>query len=214
MITHVICPLCAINHTTQLLPELLGDQYFHCPKCDLRFLNSKYRLNSEDEKKRYLTHNNDVNDPGYQNFVAPLYQEIRKRAQPLARGLDFGAGPGPVIADLLQKDGFRISLYDPYFWPHPDLLNDQYDFVFACEVIEHLYDPHLEFKRMKSCLKIHGFLGLMTHVYDETIDFASWYYRKDPTHVAFYSKETFAWIKEHYGFSDFVFASTRTIVLF
>jgi len=30
----------------------------------------------------------------------------------------------------------------------------------------------------------------MTNFYDENIDFASWYYRKDPTHVAFYSKET------------------------
>ncbi len=30
----------------------------------------------------------------------------------------------------------------------------------------------------------------MTKIYDKSIIFEDWYYRKDPTHVAFYSKQT------------------------
>ena len=31
---------------------------------------------------------------------------------------------------------------------------------------------------------------MMTNFYDESIPFKDWYYRKDPTHVVFYSLET------------------------
>ncbi len=41
----------------------------------------------------------------------------------------------------------------------------------------------------------------MTDIYNKSIDFHSWYYKNDNTHVFIYQKETFDWIKEHYGFS-------------
>ena len=36
-----------------------------------------------------------------------------------------------------------------------------------------------------------GFLGVMTTFLSDEKDFGQWYYRKDPTHVAFYRPETF-----------------------
>jgi hypothetical protein len=42
----------------------------------------------------------------------------------------------------------------------------------------------------------------MTELYNEGIDFASWYYKNDPTHVFFYSQETFEWIKKEFCFSN------------
>ena len=53
------------------------------------------------------------------------------------------------------------------------------------------FNPALVIFDLNKILKKDGWLGIMTNFYDENIDFASWYYRKDPTHVAFYSKETF-----------------------
>ena len=29
--------------------------------------------------------------------------------------------------------------------------------------------------------------------------FATWHYRRDPTHVVFYREETFAWLAAHFG---------------
>jgi hypothetical protein len=31
--------------------------------------------------------------------------------------------------------------------------------------------------------------------------FLQWRYRRDPTHVSFYSPATFAWIASHFGFT-------------
>jgi len=48
-------------------------------------------------------------------------------------------------------------------------------------------------------LKSGGRLYLMSDIYDGR-DFGSWYYKNDPTHVFLYTKETFEWIREHFGF--------------
>ncbi|MFW6254556.1 MAG: hypothetical protein ACOC41_06480, partial [Chitinivibrionales bacterium] len=39
-----------------------------------------------------------------------------------------------------------------------------------------------------------------TSLYSDDIDFGSWAYKNDYTHVFFYRKETLAWIRNHYGF--------------
>jgi citrate lyase synthetase len=54
-------------------------------------------------------------------------------------------------------------------------------------------------------------LYLMTDIYDER-DFATWYYKNDPTHVFFYTKESFEWIQKAYNFQT-LFIDKRLIVL-
>ncbi len=200
----------------------LLEQYWHCPICDLRFLDPKFRLSSDEEKSRYALHNNDIEDVGYQKFIQPLIlalnDKIKIRIQlnqtPLL-GLDFGCGTGPIFASEIQKQNLpiHINLYDPYFHADESALNTTYDFIGATEVVEHFYQPHLEFQQLHDLLKPGGFIGIMTLLIDETIDFKNWFYRKDPTHVVFYSKMTFAWIQNHYGFRDLLFHDGRTIVL-
>ncbi len=41
----------------------------------------------------------------------------------------------------------------------------------------------------------------MTDLFSKTIDFKEWYYKDDNTHVIFYHKNTFNWIKENVSFS-------------
>ena len=105
-------------------------------------------------------------------------------------GLDFGCGPGPALAKMFNDAGYIMDIYDPYFFPNETIFSKLYDFISCTEVLEHVFDPAKVIFDLNKILKKDGWLGIMTNFYDENIDFASWYYRKDPTHVAFYSKET------------------------
>ena len=58
------------------------------------------------------------------------------------------------------------------------------------ETAEHFYEPNKEFMRLDSLLEKGGWLGVMTNFYNDSIDFEDWYYRKDPTHVVFYTEQT------------------------
>lgn len=160
-----------------------------------------------------MTHNNDVDDVGYQNFVLPLLLEIKKRQPASARGLDFGAGTGPVLARLLREQGYDVALYDPFFWPDRTVLDSKYDFVFACEVIEHFYRPAAEFPLLHKLLHPGGLLATMTHIFDPTKDFESWYYRRDPTHVSLYSARTFDWIRSAFQFKTVELVGQRIALL-
>ncbi|MEJ2488680.1 MAG: methyltransferase domain-containing protein, partial [Sulfurovaceae bacterium] len=62
--------------------------------------------------------------------------------------------------------------------------------------------PQKEFQRLKDMLQEDGALYIMTEIYSEDNDFKNWYYKEDPTHVIFYTKKSFEWIKEHYGFKS------------
>ncbi|PIU01257.1 MAG: hypothetical protein COT74_01775 [Bdellovibrionales bacterium CG10_big_fil_rev_8_21_14_0_10_45_34] len=197
------CILCKESADLFFTDERTRQSYLHCICCDLRFLNPSFRLDPLDEKDRYLTHNNDVNDSRYQNFVSPLYQLIKANIHSTSTGLDYGCGTGPVLTHLLSADGYDIALYDPYFMPDQSVLDAKYDFIFAVEVAEHFFDPASELLRLKELLKSGGNLMFMTLIYSADIDFGSWYYRRDPTHVCFYSEHTFNWIKEQHGFKSF-----------
>lgn len=70
--------------------------------------------------------------------------------------LDFGCGAGPVLKRPLEEGGFRVHLYDPFFYPDREVLDEEYDFIIASEVLEHLYNPYEEIIRLKRCLKRGG----------------------------------------------------------
>eukprot|EP01107_Rhizomastix_libera_P007396 TRINITY_DN2205_c0_g1_i2.p1 TRINITY_DN2205_c0_g1~~TRINITY_DN2205_c0_g1_i2.p1 ORF type:complete len:114 (-),score=12.08 TRINITY_DN2205_c0_g1_i2:96-437(-) len=82
--------------------------------------------------------------------------------------------------------------YDPYFFPNRDVLTRTYDFITLTEVAEHFYHPYEEFSFLGSLLSSGGILVVMTSFLPNTkgFDFADWYYRRDPTHVVFYTEKT------------------------
>ena len=51
-------------------------QYFHCTHCDLVFRDPHTFLNSIEEKKRYSTHQNSIEDQGYVDFLSPVVNEL------------------------------------------------------------------------------------------------------------------------------------------
>ena len=115
------------------------------------------------------------------------------RLAPGARGLDFGCGPAPALADILRRAGHEVSLYDTFYWPDAAVLKENYDFVCTTEVVEHLHHPGSELDRLWSLLRPGGWLGIMTKLVRDSAAFASWHYKNDPTHVCFFSRQTWQW---------------------
>lgn len=193
------CPLC--RSTTETVTAYRDERFFICGECGLYFRDPEHLLDPSSEKQRYQMHNNDVNDPGYQQFVSPVVNAVLEDMSSDHEGLDFGAGTGPVISKMLRDRAYRISQYDPFFHPYDDLLEKQYDYIVCCEVIEHFYDPTKEFRRLRSLLKPNGRLYCMTGIFTGQTDFRYWTYKNDPTHVSIYQSKTLEWIRDHFNFS-------------
>lgn len=121
------------------------------------------------------------------------------RLPPQGSGLEFGCGPGPALAAMLREAGHEVALYDVFFAPDQAVLQRQYDFVSCTEVAEHFHDSAAEFRLFDKLLKPGGWLGLMTGMLAEGIDFSSWHYRRDPTHVVFYQRTTLRYLAHQYG---------------
>ena len=210
------CPLCRSPNTSLLHTggKASGHRdFFHCARCDLVFVPERFFLSDEDEKARYLQHNNDPYDEGYRGFLGRLWQKLKPHLKSGMKGLDYGAGPGPALAAMMTGDGFDVRLYDPYFHRDGSALADTYDFITCTETVEHFHDPAREFDRLDGMLKLPGWLGVMTGMLEDWDEFPSWYYHRDPTHVCFYSRKTMTWVAERHSWEPPLFPR-ENVVLF
>ena len=157
------------------------------------------RPDAASERAIYLLHENDADDPGYRSFLERLAQPLLARLGAGARGLDYGCGPEPVLAAMLQERGFEMTAYDPFFAPNASALRQQYDFISCCEVAEHFHAPGAEFEKLAALLKPGAWLGVMTRWRDPAADFSRWHYVRDPTHVCFYHPGTLQWLAQRHG---------------
>lgn len=192
----LFCPLCACSRCGHFHRDARRD-YYRCETCRLVFVPPRQRLAPDLEKAVYDQHQNRPDDPGYRRFLARLFEPLARRLAPGARGLDFGAGPGPTLSLMFEEAGHPMAIYDPFYAPDPSVLERRYDFVTATEVVEHLFEPGRELARLAALLPAGGWLGLMTKRVTDDEAFARWHYILDPTHVVFFSEATFAWLARH-----------------
>lgn len=190
------CSLC-----NTLLLDKLDEDYYTCSCCRAWVKDKSLYLKPEEEQLHYLSHNNDTNDPRYKKFTSPISNYILKNFGKEQEGLDFGSGTGPVISGVLKDANYRVKQFDPFFANFPKVLEQQYDYAFACEVVEHFKNPRDEFQKLYKLLKPQGKLLIMTHLFEDNIEFKTWYYRKDPTHVFIYRRETFEYISAEFNFT-------------
>ncbi len=193
------CPLCQARarffHSDRRRP------YYRCPTCDLVHVPCAWQLDAAAEKAQYDLHDNRPDDPGYRRFLSRAGDAVRHRVAPPADGLDFGCGPGPTLSLMLCEAGYHMALYDPFYAPRAQALNNRYDFITATEVFEHLRTPAAGIARLRGALRDGGWLIVMTkRPREDRIAFARWHYIHDPTHVAFFSAATFVWVADHYDF--------------
>lgn len=186
------CPLChspaVAFHTDKKRP------YYRCSCCDLVHVPAAWHLDSQTEKAVYDQHENHVEDAGYRTFLSRLANPLLQRLPAGSRGLDFGCGPGPALAVMLREHGHEVALYDLYYAPDLTVFEQQWDFITATEVIEHLGQPGQELQRLWHCLKPGGLLALMTKRVTSPQAFSTWHYKNDPTHISFFSESTFQWL--------------------
>ena len=185
------CKICQ-NETRQVFDEQYNHNYYHCPNCEFIFLDENKIISPEQEKKEYSFHQNNFENEGYvQMFRDFIKKAILPHKAQIKTALDFGSGPGPVLAELLKQEGFRADIYDKHFAPEKVYENKKYDLITATEVLEHLKDPLGTLKLLKAHLNKNGILAIMTlfHNSNET-DFLKWWYRRDSTHIAFYTPKT------------------------
>lgn len=176
-------------------------RYNRCRQCDLTFLDPSQRPSAVAERAEYDLHQNQPHDPRYRRHLAKLTEPLLRNVPPGAEGLDFGSGPGPTIAVMLGEQGFRVWNYDPFFAPDRAVLERRYDFITCTETAEHFHEPAREFSLFQNLLRPGGQLGIMTTMLTEGIDFQSWWYRREISHVSFYSPKTFDWIGRRHGWS-------------
>ncbi|WP_203142570.1 class I SAM-dependent methyltransferase [Marinobacter mangrovi] len=192
---------CSVCHSEDLrLLEVVGEvPYWRCGRCEATLMAPEHWLDRDAEKRVYDLHDNNPEDEGYQRFLTKLADPILTLAPDEAHGLDFGCGPGPALAKMLAARGMEVSLYDPFYAPNPETLEQTYDFITCTEVVEHLQDPNTVFRQLDNLLKPGGWLGVMTCFQTDDARFANWHYRRDPTHIVFYRESTLRWLAESLG---------------
>ena len=186
------CPLCAAP-----AHWLLDDRkrsYWQCEKCLMVHVPKRWQLSAEQEKAEYDRHENHPDDPGYRRFLSRLAEPLLQRLPAASSGLDFGCGPGPALAVMLREHGHQVALHDLYYHPNPEALRQQWDFITATEVVEHLAAPREVLEQLWQCLKPGGWLGLMTKRVSNPEAFRTWHYKSDPTHISFFSEQSFRWL--------------------
>ena len=208
---HSTCPLCKKNNSTLFCKEQ-HRSYFQCPCCSLLYVPSCHHLSPVEEKKRYDTHTNHPDDPEYRDFLNRLVSPLLPYLPTGGKGIDYGSGPGPTLSLMFSEFGFHMKDYDPFYANYNKVLEEEYDFLTCSETMEHFSNPKEEWELFLKLVKRGGWIGIMTQLYEREIDFSQWYYKNDPTHVSFYSKETFKWLAEEYNLR--LLFGERSVVFF
>ena len=192
------CPLCAAGSAAEFWVDRRRS-YLRCSACSLVFVPPRFYLSRQAERAEYDLHQTRVDDPGYRRFLSRLALPLARRLSPGARGLDFGCGPAPALAELLRERGFEVAVYDSFYVPDEAVLQVSYDFISATEVVEHLHQPGAVLERLWTLLRPGGCLGVMTKLVHDRAAFSRWHYKNDPTHVCFFSETTWKWWAQRRG---------------
>ena len=184
------CKICDFDTKMFDDPDL-HKQFYRCPNCQCIMLDPRYQLSLEKENSLYDNHHNSLENEGYVKMFEDFLDFFWKDLTCKEKGLDFGSGPTPVLAELLHRRGVSVDYYDKFYQPIKCFENQTYDFITSTEVFEHLEDPVATLSLLSQHLKPEGMIALMTlfHTNDEA-SFLTWWYRRDPTHIIFYTPHT------------------------
>ena len=176
--------------------------FYRCPTCGLSFVPAAWHVTAEAERARYCLHRNSPEDVGYVRFLSvaieALVRHVPRAGAPSV--LDYGCGPGPVLAGLLRERGYRVTGYDPFFAPDRSG-GIVFDAVVCTEAIEHFRTPAADLERLTDVVRPGGIVVVMTALTDGVADLARWHYALDCTHIALYALRTFEWLGAHWPLS-------------
>lgn len=192
------CPLCSHDKTLRI-EKNTEREFYQCLNCQLIFVSPHFHLSYEEESKRYGYHQNDPKDSGYRNFLKILLTPLKLYfPHQKCCGLDYGSGNGGAVSVILGEEGHAVVNYDPLFYPSKENWPKKFDFVTCTEVIEHFSNPKKEWEKLIE-VSSGALLGIMSHLTTSQLNFSSWYYKNDPTHIAFYNRATLQYIADVYS---------------
>lgn len=204
------CPICFTGGPVEFYAD--WRTYLQCACCRLVYVPDCDHISRNGEKMHYDRHENSPDDVAYRQFLKRMFDPVHGRLAPGSNGLDFGAGPGPTLSQMFSEAGHTMQVFDPFYAPNHGVFLQQYDFITATEVFEHLRRPRFELDRLWRCLRSGGILGLMTkRVFDQDA-FATWHYKQDPTHICFATEQTFEWLAEQWK-ADLTIAGEDVVLL-
>lgn len=209
----MFCKIC--NTLTEAISDIsLKKTYHFCHTCDAIALDSSDYLLPAKEHALYNNHHNSLENEGYvamfENFLDFFWDNLTCKEE----SLDFGSGPTPVLSYLLERRGVRVDCYDKFYQPKPCYENKLYDFITSTEVFEHLENPLETLQLLSSHLKPHGTLALMTLFHsNDKAHFLQWWYRRDPTHIIFYTPKTLEMMAEKCGLCVLKTDNKRIMIL-
>ena len=195
------CPLCLSS--SKYFAEGENRRYFLCSCCSMIFVPAEFFLPRNEEINRYLEHENNMENAGYVAMFESVISDIKSCCGEINLILDYGCGYEPVLKKILEKYDYTADIYDVFFFPEMRLRKN-YDLIISTETFEHFKYPNKELDRIVSLISPSGYLAIMTQLYsfknETTLKeiFNDWYYKRDPTHIAFYSVKTFDWIARRY----------------
>jgi SAM-dependent methyltransferase len=206
------CHICS-QESSSFVDEKTGIKYYHCVSCQYIFKSHEHHQDFSTQKERYNLHENDEADVGYQAYFKRFLDFTLPLAGKPNTALDFGCGRSSLLATLLEKEGMNCDYYDPIY--HPNTLNDskKYDLIVSTEVFEHLHQPREVFESLLGRLEEGGYLALQTQFHPNDVEaFKKWYYHQDPTHIVFFTAQTFRVLCEIYG-CEFVGDNGKNMVV-
>lgn len=206
------CKICG-NETKNIYDNEIEANYYICDVCEFIYQEESSHISIDEELEEYNYHENTLDNEGY---VRMLNNFLSIGVDPFickGRALDYGSGPGPVLAYLLKERGFDSKTYDLFYDHDKDYDKYKYDLITCTEVVEHFKDPMFEFTKFSSLLNQNGYVVIMTNMHKKNIDdFLKWWYRKIPSHIGFYSLKTFDYIAK-YMQCEVVYTDSNKIIV-
>lgn len=207
-----ICKVCSAK-TYDLYDKQFDITYSRCENCGFIHLQDDHHVSFGEERAEYDLHENSIEDEGYVNYLDRFLQVAVDPFVKSGMALDFGCGPEAVLAELIKKRGFAVKTYDRHFSHDEDALNHKYDLITSTEVFEHFHDPALEMKKISDLLSDGGVLSIMTSVPPVDDAFLKWSYRREQTHISFFTKKALETLGHSFGM-EIIYHDEKRITVF
>ena len=180
----------------------LETTYHVCSFCGFISKDKTFHLTDNQEFQLYELHENSIDDEKYVAFFESFLQEaVLPFTNKGKEALDFGSGPSPVLAQLMERDyGYDCTIYDKFYAPTTNYHAKKYDLITSTEVMEHIENPLPVFKEFKDLIKDDGIISVMT-LFSPNIDenIFGWHYLRDSTHISIFTPKSMNIIAEKIG---------------
>ncbi len=211
----MLCKLCS-TQTIVWEDSQFNHHYYYCPHCELISQEQREYPNEQESIKIYEQHNNSIENEGYvQMFKGFLDETVMPFRNKGKKALDFGSGPSPVLAEILKRDyGYDVNIYDLFYANDNSYKHCIYDLITSTEVIEHVDQPLGFLENLAMHIGDDGVIGIMTLFHTNNKEhFMDWFYRRDITHISFYTPKTFQYMAKHLGLELIYHDNKRCLAL-